>query len=100
MTTFFGSALSTLWVPIKRDRTIVPALVAQENVDALLGRVEDARSRPGQPHAFFECCERLLEREVARLKTLDDSTQLRQHLIESGFSAWLFGLHHQLPFWI
>src|SRR5277367_5049901 len=94
MTTFFESALSTFRVPIERDRTIVPALVAQQDLDALLGSIEDPRTRPGEPHSLFERRQRLLEREIARLEPLDDATQLREHLIEPRVGGLLFRLRH------
>src|SRR5437868_1282856 len=94
MTTFFGSALSTIRVPVERDRAIVPALVAQQDLDTLLGGIEDPRARPGKPNPFFEGRQRLLERQVARFEPLDDAAQLRQDLIEPGFGWLLFGLHN------
>ena len=70
-------------------RTELPVrlpLVPHQDLDALLGRVEDARTRARQPHALFERRQRLLERQVAALESLDDAAQLREHLIEAASS--------------
>jgi hypothetical protein len=67
----------------------VPVVVAKQQLDALLGGVEDCTAATGQPDPFFKCLERLFQRQVALFQSLHELTQPIENLIE----PWLFGFH-------
>src|SRR5439155_13346014 len=75
--------LSTAGFPAaapERCHPLGTALVAQQDLDPLLCCIEHASPGARQPYPFLERCQRLLERQVAALESLDDGAQLSEHL--------------------